>query len=87
MKHLNQPIVKEEFYDPIIDILDISIGETYALIIHGMGDKIRDDHNDLDIDMVVGVGNGDPPRYTMSKTEKENFLWKINFMMEKLTTY
>ena len=79
--HCNEPVVKAEFLDPIIDAIDncqnIYDGpneSVLVLMIHGVGNSIRKKSKDSKLDLIVGFGAGDKPRLTSKQWLTDLFI-------------
>lgn len=78
INHCNEPVVKEEFLNPIDDYFanfydDFDDEVIHAFVIHGVGNSIRGKAKDLDI--IIGYGTGNQPRYTCD-------LWRKDLLAE-----
>lgn len=81
--HLQEPVVKEEFLDPIIRFKDEIVGNgklLFTYVIHGMGDKHRVTANDPDLDMVIGWGLGSPSSHSCDKDVKNAFMKNLQLV-------
>ncbi len=77
--HCLQDVVKEEFFDPIINYIDHignMLGKNASVfIIHGVSNSIRKAAPDLDL--IVGYGEGSPPSYSCEPWFRDLFLNKL----------
>jgi hypothetical protein len=79
VNHCKTEPVFSEFLKPIQENLNSKIslyGWAFVFLIHGMSDNIR--NNIPNVDAIVGWGNGNPPKYTCSIPNKNNFISKMN---------
>lgn len=78
LDHCRKSPLYQEFIIPIDDcrkfILD-NHKKVHIFIIHGMDDNIRDYGG---IDVIVGYGNGNPPRLTCNTNFKDRFISCLN---------
>jgi len=80
-RHCQEPVVKQEFLDPINQIISdyAELGEhTLVLMIHGMGNQIRQTAKEPKLGVVVGYGNGKPPRHTCELWRKDALVDLLN---------
>lgn len=85
-KHCKEPVVIDEFLKPINDAISLmfeSIDEfsdepqPLVVCVHGIGNKVRKQSNQPNLDIVVGYGNGTPDRHTCT-------LWRKNALVDTL---
>lgn len=83
--HCQEAVVKAEFYDPVMKAIDAmtepdpfdgadAFISCYVFMIHGVGDGVRAKTGHPELDLIVGFGAGDKPRYTCSKWRREFFI-------------
>lgn len=79
--HCNEPVVKAEFYDPILDAINACQSnydgvndEVLVLMIHGIGNGVRNKAKDPKLDLIVGFGAGDKPRHTCHDWLRDLFI-------------
>lgn len=80
-RHCSEPVVKQEFLDPINQIINDAAengDKVLVLMIHGMGNQIRQQANDPSLGVVVGYGNGKPPRHTCELWVKDALVDLLN---------
>jgi hypothetical protein len=85
--HCKFPVVKAEFWDPVVnavtDMMAYGTPPFYFVVVHGVGQAIRKQAPGLDL--IVGTGNGDPPRPTCEDWRRDFFIdycrvgrkWKV----------
>lgn len=84
LDHCSEDVVKAEFFDPIVSSIE-SVVESletadadeqncYIFMVHGIGNSVRTKSNDPNLELIVGFGAGDPPRYTCEKSHRECFM-------------
>jgi hypothetical protein len=79
IKHAKHNVVKDEFYDPIIGMvnrLTTKNPKIYVFHVHGCGNDIRKKTGE-NLSVVMGCGDGKPQRITCKKSTRELFTWLI----------
>jgi hypothetical protein len=80
ISHCMEDVVKEEFFDPIINYIDAIANDLDAaanlFIIHGVSNSIRSKASDLDL--IIGFGDGTPPSYTCDQWFLDIFLNQLD---------
>jgi hypothetical protein len=86
IRHIHKDVVKEEFLDPILRTvakIQKKLDErVYIINVHGCSDKVREEVNDQNLDLILGYGEGKPSNYTCDlriKSAFAHFLEKENF--------
>jgi len=80
-RHCLEDVVKDEFLDPINDVITAAYANQDDLIIvcvHGMGNGIRTTSKAPKLGAVVGYGEGKPPKYTCDLWVKDCFVDLMN---------
>lgn len=80
IRHCREPVVDQEFLAPINSVINdanMAGEQLLVLMIHGMGNQIRQQAGDGKLAVVVGWGNGKPPRPTCET-------WKKNAVVDLL---
>lgn len=83
--HCKEDVVKEEFYDPIGKVLDDMFQDSLVipdpdiitplvLVVHGVGNNVRNKTGVKDLDIIVGYGNGHKPHFTCASWRKNLFV-------------
>lgn len=79
VNHCKKDPILSEFLEPIQDIIankSALYGKVFIFLIHGMDDNIRNEIPNIDV--IVGYGNGNPPKYTCKIDYKNNFISAMN---------
>lgn len=79
--HCNEPVVKAEFLDPIFDAIDSCHANhqgqndsTLVLMVHGIGNGVRNKVKDPKLDLIVGFGAGAKPKHTCQDWLRDLFI-------------
>lgn len=77
VRHLHEDVVREEFLDPIlryVNRIDKDFGFAYMMVVHGMGNYVRQYTEDGRLDIIIGYGAGTPPIYSCDTRLKDAFI-------------
>lgn len=86
--HVHEDVVKEEFLDPILNYvaaLENMYDHIMVLIVHGVSNSIIRRTKGEPLDLIVGYGAGQPPRYSCEMVVKDALCYQ--FQKHQFHTY